>query len=111
MQAGVTSMETDKIHPSTRAIPGYRLLNRRGRGGFAEIWEAEAPGGFRVALKLVRLSARTRPRELRAIEIFRDIRHPNLVATFGAWHVDDLLIIGMELAERSLWDRFLEVRT
>ena len=34
------------------------------------------------------------------------VRHPNLLAYFGAWTTDDLLIIGMELAECSLWDRF-----
>ena len=89
-------------------IPGYRLIRRCGRGGFAEVWEAEAPGGFRVALKLVRLSGKNPSGELRAIEVVRGIRHSNLLPIFGAWQVDDVLVIGSELADRSLWDRFLE---
>jgi len=89
-------------------IPGYRLIRRCGRGGFAEVWEAEAPGGFRVALKLVRLSGKDPSGELRAIEVVRGIRHSNLLPIFGAWQVNDVLVIGSELADRSLWDRFLE---
>ncbi len=89
-------------------VRGHRLVRRRGRGGFAEVWEAEAPGGFRVALKFVRLSSPLRAAELRAVEVVREIRHPNLLASFGSWLIDDLLIVGMELADRSLWDRFLE---
>lgn len=111
MQAGCVSVGVNWILPASGAMPGYRLLSRRGRGGFAEVWEAEAPGGFRVALKLARLSDKTRDRELRAIEIIRAIRHPHLLPLFGAWQVEGYLIIGMELADRSLWDRFLEARS
>jgi serine/threonine protein kinase len=61
-----------------------------------------------VALKLIRLSGRLGGRERSNLRILRAVRHPNLLAYFGAWTFDDLLVIGMELADRSLWDRFKE---
>ena len=87
-----------RLSPDPPVRPG-RI--RRGLGG-------RAPGGFRVALKLVRLSGKNPSGELRAIEVVRGIRHSNLLPIFGAWQVDDVLVIGSELADRSLWDRFLE---
>ena len=89
-------------------IPGYQLIERLGRGGFGEVWKAEGPGGFKVALKFVPLAEQVGPVELRALQIIREIRHPHLLATFGSWQSDDTLIIAMELAERTLLDRFRE---
>jgi serine/threonine protein kinase/Tfp pilus assembly protein PilF len=91
-------------------LPGYRLLERVGMGGAGEVWSAEAPGGLRVALKIVRLTGPLGRREMTNLRILRSIRHPNLLAYFGAWQTDGRLIIGMELADRSLWDRFAEAR-
>jgi len=42
------------------------------------------------------------------LEVIREIRHPHLLATFGAWQVDGSLIIAMELAERTLLDCYRE---
>lgn len=92
-------------------IPGYRLIKQRGRGGGAEVWEAEAPGGFRVALKIVNLATDRESAELRSLDIIRGIHHPSLLPIFGAWQVENRLIIGMDLADRSLWERFLEARS
>jgi serine/threonine protein kinase/Flp pilus assembly protein TadD len=97
--------------PGAEPVPGYRLLNRVGAGGAGEVWCAEAPGGLRVALKIVRLGGGLGRREMANIRILRAIRHPNLLAYFGAWQLDGRLVIGMELADRSLWDRFTEARS
>lgn len=90
-------------------IPGYALSERLGRGGFGEVWRAYAPGGFQVALKFVALGDACGPVELRALDIIRNIRHPNLLVTFAAWQVEGWLIIGMELADKTLMDRYREV--
>src|SRR5579883_1202934 len=94
--------------PGSEPVPGYRLLERIGLGGAGEVWSAEAPGGLRVALKLVPLVGGLGQRERNSLRVLRAIRHPNLLAYFGAWQSDDRLIIGMELADRSLWDRYVE---
>ena len=89
-------------------VPGYRLVERLGRGGCGEVWKATGPGGFELALKFVCLAESIGPLELRALQIIKDIRHPHLLATFGAWQVGRYLVIAMELAERTLLDRFRE---
>jgi len=89
-------------------VPGYRLVERLGRGGSGEVWKATGPGGFELALKFVCLAESIGPLELRALQIIKDVRHPHLLATFGAWQVGRYLIIAMELAERTLLDRFRE---
>jgi tetratricopeptide (TPR) repeat protein/serine/threonine protein kinase len=94
--------------PGTEAAPGYRLCKRLGSGAFGEVWEAEGPGGFHVALKIVRLGDRAAAAELRSLDILKNIRHPNLLTTFGAWESNSWLVIAMELADRTIGDRFQE---
>ena len=35
-------------------VAGYARVRQLGRGGFGAVWEALAPGGVRVALKVIR---------------------------------------------------------
>lgn len=68
--------------------PGYKLRRCRGRGGFAEVWEADAPNGPPVALKFMLSSnASTTARELRSIQSFLPLYHPHLVKTNEVWSV------------------------
>lgn len=96
--------------PPMEPVPGYHLLRPLGKGGFGEVWEAKGPGGFHVAFKFVALTGKTGELELRALEIIKNLKHPNLITIFGTWQVPGWLIIGMELADQTLQDKLNEAR-
>lgn len=104
------------LGPSSEPIPGYRLIERLGRGGFGEVWKAEAPGGLLKAIKFVfgDLNAtgdgEPAEQELRSLERVKAIRHPYILSLERYDIVDGQLLIVMELADRNLWDRFRECR-
>jgi serine/threonine protein kinase len=87
---------------------GYHLVALLGRGGFGEVWKATAPGGIHVALKFVRLEGRIGEVEARSLETMKTIRHPHVMAISAHWKIDGYLVIAMELADRTLEDRFQE---
>src|SRR6188474_1078659 len=99
-------------------LPGYRLIERLGRGGFGEVWKVEAPGGLLKAMKFVfgdleSLDDESRPaeQELKALKRVRDIRHPYILSLERYDILEGQLTITMELADRNLWDRFRECRS
>lgn len=108
-----------RIEVGAEPIPGYRLLNRIGGGGFGEVWRAEAPGGLLKAIKFVYgdlqlghdEGGNRAQQELKALARVRKIRHPFILSLERFDVVDGQLIIVMELADRSLWDRFRECRS
>jgi serine/threonine protein kinase len=84
------------------------LRRVRGRGGFAEVWEADAPSGPPVALKFMPSSnATTTAKELRSIQSFLPLYHPHLVKTNEVWSVPGYIVINMELADATLLDLML----
>lgn len=88
--------------------PGYRLRRVRGRGGFAEVWEADSPSGQPIALKfMISSNTSTTARELRSIQSFQSLDHPLLVHTHAVWSVPGYIVIAMELAEATLLDLML----
>jgi serine/threonine protein kinase len=91
-------------------LPGYRLVDLLGRGSYGVVWRANSPGGGQVALKFIPLDSDAALIEQRALDFIKGIRHPNLLALFGSWQIGNFLMIGMELADRTLHSRLREAR-
>lgn len=86
------------------SVSQYKLIQPLGQGGFGEVWKAEGPGGMPVALKVVPLNLGLDSKEVRALELFKTIRHPHLLVFFGYWFYKGNLWIAMELADTNLYD-------
>lgn len=89
-------------------LPGYRLIEHVGDGGYGEVWRAEAPGGLTKAIKFVfgQQTERRAMSELRALEKVRGLRHPFLLSLERIEVVEGRLLVVTELADESVRDRF-----
>jgi len=108
-----------KIEPGAEPIPGYKLIERLGGGGFGEVWKAEAPGGLHKAIKFVfgdlqsvgEDGSSKAEQELKAMSRVKTVHHPYILSLERYDIIEGQLIIVMELADRTLWDRFRECRS
>src|SRR5947199_3155687 len=108
---------TVRIESHAEPIPGYKLIERLGGGGFGEVWKAEAPGGLLKAIKFVhgtlqgsQTDAGLVQQELKSLNRVKSVRHPYILSLERYDIIDGQLMIVMELADRNLWDRFEECK-
>jgi serine/threonine protein kinase len=96
--------------PGAELITGYQLVQKLGMGGYGEVWKATAPGGLAKAIKIVygHMRDARAEQELKSLGRIREVRHPFILSLERFEVLEDQLVIVMELADRSLIDRFRE---
>jgi serine/threonine protein kinase len=101
--------------PDSEPIPGYRLIEPIGTGGFGEVWKCIAPGGIHKAIKFVYGNLNSLDgddaralQEKKALERVKEVRHPFVLSTEQIQEVAGELVIVMELADKNLHELLIE---
>ena len=80
-------MARDNYKVGDEPIPGYRLVDRISTTLMSEVWKAEPKNAPVCALKIVR-RRRAGRKELRSLDLLKEIHHPFIVAIHGFWLKD-----------------------
>lgn len=112
------SPPTEVVPSPPEAVPGpemvvslpeqYEVVRELGRGMFGQVWLArKKPSGIEKAVKILLQPAdeEVARRELRALELIKNLRHPYLLATEDFWVAGNRLYIVLELADSNLRSR------
>jgi serine/threonine protein kinase len=98
-----TDPATTRLAASDEPIPGYRLIEPLGAGGFGEVWKVSAPGGVSKSIKIIFDDPPSRgTMELRALNRIKDVRHPFLLSIERIEQRPGMAAIVTELADRNL---------
>jgi serine/threonine protein kinase len=101
------------ITQAERALSrGYQLIRLIGETPTTKVWRAEAPDGRPVAIKVIQygFGPIDLANELEALELFRAVKHPHLLAVEGVWSEKKQIVLASELADGTLRQRFLAAR-
>jgi serine/threonine protein kinase len=101
--------------PDSEPLPGYRLVEPIGTGGFGEVWKVLAPGGIHKAIKFVYGNLNSLDgddvralQEKKALERVKEVRHPFVLSNEQIQEVGGELLIVMELADKNLHECLVE---
>jgi serine/threonine protein kinase len=101
-----------KLQSGFEPIPGYFLRDKLGSGGYGEVWSADAPGGLKKAIKFVygHIDGDRASSELKSLQRIRQVNHPFILSLERIEIIDGQLLIVSELAQGSMFDRYIEYR-
>lgn len=108
----MSTVTASQVFEITEPLPGYRMQERIGAGGYGEVWRTEAPGGIAKAIKVI-YGHHDDPRalrELNALNRIKEVRHPFLLSIERIELVDGHLVIVTELASSSMKSLFEQYR-
>ncbi len=100
-------MSTIRLEVGASPVLGLKLVRPRGKGGFAEVWEAINKEGQAVAVKFMpSRNATSSAKELRAIQAVQKLQHDHLMKTRNVWSIPGYIVVEMDLADGSLLELF-----